>query len=81
MMANLTYGAKRDIAISQFETALILLPHSAIARIEYANALAMLFGRARLTDARRLYGEAAACTPEDAMERLDVEQARLELVD
>jgi tetratricopeptide (TPR) repeat protein len=81
MVAGLTYGAKRDAAITHFETALRLLPHSAIARIEYANALAMLFGRARLADAQRLYAQAAACIPEDAMERLDVEQARAELAD
>ncbi|MEJ0046461.1 MAG: hypothetical protein WDN04_10325 [Rhodospirillales bacterium] len=77
-MAALTYGARRETALSHFETALRLVPHSAIARIEYANALASLFGRARLGDARRLYAEAAACAPEDAMERLDVEAAREE---
>lgn len=80
-VAALTYGAKRDKAVAHFDTALKLLPQSAIARIEYANALAMLFGRARLADARRLYAEAASCAPEDAMERLDVEQARAELAD
>ncbi|HTZ72040.1 MAG TPA: hypothetical protein VMB71_15400 [Acetobacteraceae bacterium] len=79
-MAGLTYGAKRDAALQHFETALRLLPNSAIARIEYANALAMLYGRARLKDARRLYAEAAASVPEDAMERLDVELAKSELV-
>jgi tetratricopeptide (TPR) repeat protein len=75
-MAGLTYGAKREAAIAHFETALRLLPHSAIVRIEYANALASLFGRARLADAHRLYREAAACVPQDAMERLDVELAK-----
>ena len=80
MLAGLTYGAKREAALLHFETALRLLPHSAIARIEYANGLAMLFGRAKLADARKLYTEAAKCTPEDAMERLDVEQAKSELV-
>jgi tetratricopeptide (TPR) repeat protein len=79
-LAGLTYGAKREAALLHFETALRLLPHSAIARIEYANGLAMLFGRAKLADARKLYTEAAKCTPEDAMERLDVEQAKSELV-
>jgi tetratricopeptide (TPR) repeat protein len=77
-VAALTYGAKRDEALSHFQTALKLLPHSAIARIEYANALAMLFGRARLDEAKRLYAEAAKCVPEDAMERLDVAAAQEE---
>jgi tetratricopeptide (TPR) repeat protein len=79
LMAGLTYGAKRDTALTHFETALKLLPHSAIARTEYANALAMVFGRSRLADARRLYQEAAGCIPEDAMEGLDVAAARAEI--
>ena len=78
-MAGLTYGAKRDAAMSHFQTALKFLPHSAIARIEYANALVMLFGRARMAEAKRLYREAAACPPQDAMERLDVDLAKSEL--
>jgi hypothetical protein len=39
----------------------------------------MLFGKTRLADAEKLYTEAAACKPADAMERLDVELARSEL--
>ena len=52
---------------------------SAIARIEYANGLILLFGKSRIADAEKLYKEAAACKPADAMERLDVELARSEL--
>jgi hypothetical protein len=59
--------------------ALKLNPDSAIARVEYANGLIMLFGKGRLGDAAKLYEEAAACKPADAMERLDVELARSEL--
>ena len=47
--------------------------------VEYANGLIMLFGKARMADAEKLYREAAACKPADAMERLDVEGARSEL--
>jgi hypothetical protein len=44
------------------ETALKLNPDSAITRIEYANALVMMFGKAKMKDAERLYQEAApAC--------------------
>jgi len=32
-----------------------------------------------MADAEKLYREAAACKPADAMERLDVEQAKAEL--
>ena len=41
--------------------------------------LIRLFGKTRLGDAEKLYREAAACTPMDAMERLDVEYAKDEL--
>lgn len=76
IVASLTYGAKREIALEHFDAALTLFPESAIARIEYAHALRLLFPGRRDADAKRLYREAAACTPADAMERLDVEFAR-----
>ncbi len=79
IVAAMTYGAKKDSAIEYFQKGLRLNPDSAIARIEYANGLIMLFGKARLADAEKLYKEAAACKPADAMERLDVELAVSEL--
>jgi tetratricopeptide (TPR) repeat protein len=79
MVGGLTYGAKKDAALQHFQKALKLNPDSAIARIEYADGLAMLFGEARLAEAEKLYRDAARCKPADAMERLDVEQARAEL--
>jgi hypothetical protein len=39
----------------------------------------MLFGRSRMKDAERLYEEAVACTPADAMEKLDIEAAKAEM--
>jgi tetratricopeptide (TPR) repeat protein len=79
LVAGMTYGAKKDSALEHFQKALKLNPDSAIARIEYANGLIMLFGKTRMADAEKLYKEAAACKPADAMERLDVELARSEL--
>jgi tetratricopeptide (TPR) repeat protein len=79
LVAGVTYGAKKDGAIDHFRKALKLNPDSAIARIEYANGLIMLFGKTRLDEATALYEQAAACTPADAMERLDVERAKAEL--
>ena len=79
IVAGVTYGAKKDSALEHFQKALKLNPDSAIARIEYANGLIMLFGKARMADAEKLYQEAAKCTPADAMERLDVELAKSEL--
>jgi len=79
LVAGVTYGAKRESAIEQFETALKLHPESAIARIEYANGLLRLYGKTRMTDAEKLYVAASKCKPADAMERLDVEFARSEI--
>jgi len=38
----------------------------------------MLFGKAKLVEAEKLYKEAAACIPADAMQTLDAEHAREE---
>lgn len=79
LVGGLTYGAKKSLGVEHFETALKLNPESAIARIEFANALVMMFGTSRVKEAERLYQTAAACHPADAMEWLDVEAARAEL--
>jgi tetratricopeptide (TPR) repeat protein len=76
MMARLTYGASKDAALDAYQKAIKLNPDSAIARIEYANGLALLFGKERLKEAERLYAEAAKMKPADAMERLDSESAK-----
>lgn len=81
MVGGLTYGAKKDVGMKHYETALKLNPDSAIARIEMANGLVMLEGKKALAKAEALYGEAAGCEPMDAMERLDVELAKAELED
>jgi len=79
LMAGVTYGAKKESSLEHYQKALKLNPDSAIARVEYANGLIMMFGKARMADAEALYKEAAACKPADAMERLDVLLARSEL--
>jgi tetratricopeptide (TPR) repeat protein len=79
MVGKLTYGASKELAVKHFETALKLTPGSAIACIEYGNAIVMLSGKSRMDDAVKLYEKAAAATPAEAMERLDVELARSEL--
>jgi tetratricopeptide (TPR) repeat protein len=78
MLASLTYGASKEEAVRHFALARKLLPDSAIARIEEANGLVMLFGKARLAEAEKLYAEAAKCAPADAMQKLDAEHAREE---
>ena len=79
LVAGMTYGAKKDAAVEHFGKAVKLNPESAIARIEYANGLILLFGKGRIDDATVLYEEAAAMKPMDAMERLDVGIAQAEL--
>jgi len=76
-----TQGASKDAGLAMFKTALKLNPTSAIAMVEYANGLVMLEGEKKMKEATRLYEDAAACTPMDAMERLDVEMAKAELQD
>jgi hypothetical protein len=76
-----TQGASKDTGLAMFKTALKLSPGSAIAMVEYANGLVMLEGDKRMKEAEKLYADAAACVPADAMERLDVEMAKAELED
>ena len=74
--SNCTYAAcavpvlcvdKRAASISAF-------PGSTVP----ANGLVMLFGKAKLADAEKLYKEAGRCKPADAMQKLDAEHAREE---
>jgi tetratricopeptide (TPR) repeat protein len=79
VVGKLTYGASKEAAVAHFEKALKLNPGSAIAHIEFANGLVMMFGKSKLEAATKLYRTAGGCTPMDAMERLDVELAKAEL--
>jgi tetratricopeptide (TPR) repeat protein len=81
MIGGLTYGAKKEECYKAYKKAIELNPDSAIARIEYANALVTLDGKKKMDDAVALYTEACQVDAKDAMERLDVESAREELED
>jgi hypothetical protein len=76
-----TQGADTATGLKLFKDGLKLNPRSAIGMVETANGLVMLEGDKRMADAEKLYADAAACTPLDAMERLDVEMAKAELDD
>ena len=76
-----TQGASKDQGLLMYKTAIKLNPNSAIAMIEYANGLVMLEGDKKMKEAEKLYADAAAFEPADAMERLDVEMAKAELED
>jgi tetratricopeptide (TPR) repeat protein len=81
LIGGMTYGAKKDQGLALFRDALKLNPSSAIAMIEYANGMVMLEGDKKMKEATKLYEQAAASQPLDAMERLDVEMAKAELED
>jgi len=81
LIGSMTYGAKKDTGLALFRQALKLHPGSAIAMTEYAKGLVMLEGDKRMKEATRLYEQAAASSPMDATERLDVEMAKVELQD
>ncbi len=79
MLGALTYGASKDEAVRHYQTGLKLNPHSAIARIEFADGLMMMYGKSRLDEATRLYIEASKLEACDAMEQLDIERCRSRL--
>jgi len=79
LIGGMTYGAKKDIGLRLFQEALRINFESAIALVEYANAMVMLEGDKKMKEATRLYRQAAAFKPLDAAERLDVEMAKAEL--
>jgi len=81
LIGGMTYGAKKDTGLKLFQAAVKLNPSSAIALIEHANGMVMLEGDKRMKEATKLYEQAAACEPLDAMERLDVDMAKEELED
>ena len=81
MIGGLTYGAKKDTGVEMFEAAIKLNPDSAIAKVEMANGLILMFGKGKMKEAEALYQAAAKCAPKDAMERLDIEMAKSELED
>ena len=76
-----TQGADAATGLKMYQQALKLNPTSAIAMVEYANGLVMLEGDKKMAEAEKLYAQAAATKPLDAMERLDVEMAKAELED
>ena len=81
MIGGLTYGVKKEEGYKAFKKAIELNPDTAIGRVEYANAMVTLEGKKKMDEAVKLYEQAAAMEPVDAMERLDVEAAKAELED
>lgn len=76
-----TQGASKDRGLASVREGLRLNPASAVAKVAAADALVMLEGGKRQDEAERLYAEAAASAPLDAVERLGVEMAKAGLAD
>jgi hypothetical protein len=81
LIGGMTYGARSETGLRLYRDALLLTPDSPIALVEHAKGLVMLGGEAEMAQATALYQRAAAVTPVDALERLEVEMARRELQD
>jgi tetratricopeptide (TPR) repeat protein len=81
LIGAMAYGAYKDTGLTLFQQALKFNVDSAIGMVEYAHAMLMLGGDAMISDATRLYQQAACANPIDAMERLDVEMAKTALED
>ena len=79
LIGQLTYGAKRETALSLFAEGMARIPQAAIALTEYGKALLMLEGEARMAEAQRLFDTAASVRPMDAMEHLGVARVQAEL--
>jgi tetratricopeptide (TPR) repeat protein len=76
LVGSMTYGASADKSMQHCERALELTPDAPIANLEYGNALYLLYGDKRLEDSNEAYARAAAASPVDAMQKLDMEYAR-----
>ncbi len=80
LIASMTYGAKKETGLALFKQALQLNPGSPVSLIDYANGLVMLEGQKKIKEATKLYQQAVASQPQDALEQLGVALARVELL-
>lgn len=81
LIGGMTYGARKDTALSLFKEGLATHPGSVIGKVEYANALVMLEGDKGMDEATDLYRKAASARPLDAVQWLEVDLAKAELED
>ncbi|MDD2547535.1 MAG: hypothetical protein PHI55_14815 [Burkholderiaceae bacterium] len=79
LIGSMTYGARKETGLQLLQEALELHPASPLGMIEYAHALVLLEGESSLPQATELYEKAAALTPLDALEDLNLQLARAEL--
>ena len=71
LIGGMTYGAKKDTGLKLFQQALKLNPGSAIAMIEYANALVMLEGDKKMKEATKLYAHKEELVGKDVLRNFE----------
>lgn len=79
LMARMLYGATQDGAHEHYDQAVKLAPESVVPFIEYARGLQVMFGDDDPGIVEKLQ-HAVQLTAHDAMQRMDQEQARQQLV-
>lgn len=79
MLANLRFGAKRQLAEEHFDKAIELCPASSFPYIEKANGLVLMYGDDSEDDIRELLETAVSMAPADAMQALDIDGAASQL--
>lgn len=78
LIGSMTYGAKKEVGLRHYETALEIHPASPMAMVEYANALVMIEGEKAMTQALDWHTRATTCVPLDATQWLEVQLAHQE---
>ncbi len=76
LIGVMAYGAKKGVSLQMFRQGFALQPHSPMGLMEYAMALLVLEGDACHEEATSLCRQAAALTPMDAREYLDIAAAK-----
>ena len=81
MIGKMTYGASRDTGLRMFREGLRLNPSSPLGLLETGHGLLMLQGDQAREQAARLYEQALAFEPQDAINALVLQRVRAELQD
>jgi tetratricopeptide (TPR) repeat protein len=79
LIGGMTYGAKKETGLALLTKALQLNPDSPVSLVDCASGFVMLVGEEKMAEATRLYEQALATQPQDALESLGVALAREEL--
>lgn len=81
MIGKMTYGASRETGLRMFREGLRLHPSSPLGLLEAGHGLLMLQGDQAREEVSRLYAQALACQPQDAIEALVLQRVQAELQD